>query len=240
MRRILLLALMLILSGVGYQDLCAQPPAELFYQVSTMTALKKGFFRGYIPYQELKKHGDFGIGTVDGLDGEMVALDSQFYQIRVDGKAYAIPDAAKTPFALVTFFKPEASASVARVHSLAELQDALEPLVPCKELPCAIKVEGTLSRAHVRSVPRQDKPYPDLATALTHQVEFDLRNVRGTLVGFRFPQHMDGVNAAGYHFHLITADKQAGGHVLDLSAEGLRVDMASAARLFMEMPQSCP
>ncbi len=239
MKRIVILALLLFLSGLGHQDLYAQSPAELFYQVSTITALKKGLYRGYISYGELKKHGDFGMGTVDGLDGEMVALDGQFYQVRVDGKAYPIPDAAKTPFAVVTFFKPEASASIARAQSLRELQDALEALVPCKEQPCAIKVEGNFPRAHVRSVPRQNEPYPDLVTALKHQVEFDLRNVRGTLVGFRFPGYMDGVNVAGYHFHFITADKQAGGHVLDCSGEGLKVDLSSAARLFMEMPPNC-
>ena len=44
---------------------------------------------------------------------------------------------------------------------------------------------------------------------------FDLRNVRGTLVGFRMPQYLKSVNAAGYHFHLITSDRSSGGHLLD-------------------------
>ncbi len=239
MKRVLLLALIVLLSCVGHQDLLAQPPAELFYQVSTITALKKGLYTGYVTYRDLKKHGDFGMGTVDGLNGEMVAVDGRFFQIRVDGKAYPIPDADTTPFALVTFFKPEASASIAKAHSLHELETALEQLVPCKDLPCAIKIEGNFLRAHVRSVPRQDKPYPDLVNALKHQVEFDLRNIRGTLVGFRFPGYLGGVNVAGYRFHFITADKQAGGHVLDCAGEHLKVDLASAARLFTEMPQSC-
>jgi acetolactate decarboxylase len=239
MKRFIIVVLLVCLSVVGYQVVSAQSPAEPFYQVSTITALKKGAYGGYISYQDLRKHGDFGIGTVDGLDGEMVAFDGKFYQVRMDGKAYLIPDEAKTPFAVVTFFKAEAGGSIESAPSLRELQGALERLIPCKELPCAIKVEGSFSRAHVRSVPRQTEPYPDLSAALKHQVEFDLRNVRGTLVGFRFPEYMDGVNVAGYHFHFITADKQAGGHVLDCSGAALKAELAPAGRLFMEMPQSC-
>jgi acetolactate decarboxylase len=230
---------LLALSVLAYQYAPAQAQADLFYQVSTMSALKKGLYHGYVSYADLRKKGDFGIGTVDGLDGEMVAVDGEFFQIRADGKAYPIPDTATTPFAVVMFFKPQIRGVVQSAGALPQLQDALDRLIPCKEVPYAIKVTGLFSLAHVRSVPRQNEPYPELKAALQHQVEFDLRKVRGTLVGFRFPQFLEGVNASGYHFHFITDDKQAGGHVLNCSGEDLQVQLAPAGSLMMEMPEMC-
>ena len=227
------------MSVVVYQYVVAQPLGVPFYQVSTIGALKKGLYHGYIPFRDLKNKGDFGIGTVDGLDGEMVALGGEFFQIRTDGKAYAIPDTATTPFAVVVFFNPQVSAQIKNAESLKALQGAVERMIPCKELPYAVKVTGTFSLAHVRSVPRQKEPYPDLGTALKHQVEFDLRKVRGTLVGFRFPQDFEGVNVPGYHFHFITDDKHAGGHVLDCSGDDLKLELTPAGRLSMELPELC-
>jgi acetolactate decarboxylase len=240
MKRFVFSAFMLLLCAVGAPHVLAQVPVEPLFQVSTFNALKKGLYHGYVSYEDLRKNGDFGIGTVDGLDGEMVALDGQFFQIRVDGKAYPIPDSARTPFAVVTFFKPQTRVSIESAHSLRELHDALERLVLCKDLPYAIKVEGNFTSIEVRSVARQNMPYPDLASALSHQVKFPLRKVQGTLVGFRFPEYMDGVNVAGYHFHFITADKQAGGHVLDCSGAGLTADLVPTSRVLMEMAPSCP
>ncbi len=42
--------------------------------VSTIDAILNGLYDDIIPYGELKEWGDLGIGTFEGLDGEMVAL----------------------------------------------------------------------------------------------------------------------------------------------------------------------
>jgi acetolactate decarboxylase len=47
------------------------------------------------------------------------------------------------------------------------------------------------------------------------QQVFELRNVEGTLVGFRLPQFFKDLNVSGYHFHLITSDRKRGGHLID-------------------------
>ena len=47
----------------------------------------------------LSRYGDFGIGTFNGLDGEMIAFDGAIWQVKSDGKAYRVnPATAKTPF----------------------------------------------------------------------------------------------------------------------------------------------
>src|SRR5271154_6482402 len=71
------------------------------FQVSTSTALVQGVYDGVVRVGELKQHGDFGLGTFDGLDGEMLALDGHFYQVQGSGKVSESSDDAKVPFAVV-------------------------------------------------------------------------------------------------------------------------------------------
>ena len=42
------------------------------FQVSTSTAVTKGLFKGCTTVADLKAHGDFGLGTFEDLDGEMI------------------------------------------------------------------------------------------------------------------------------------------------------------------------
>jgi acetolactate decarboxylase len=219
MRRIFSVFLILSFVVAAFGLLYAQSADHSLSQVSTFHALMLGKYDGETTYGELKKRGDFGIGTLNGLDGEMVALNGEFFQVRADGSVHAIPDEAKTPFAVVTFFKPDKAVIFPQAGDMKALQKALDKILPLTDEPCAIRIEGDFKYIKVRSVPRQEKPYPGLEEALKHQTEFELKNVRGTLVGFRFPPYMDGVNVPGYHFHFITADKKAGGHVLNCTFE---------------------
>jgi acetolactate decarboxylase len=235
MRRILSVFLILSIVVAAFGLLYAQSADHSIFQVSTFHALKLGKYDGKTTFEELKKHGDFGIGTVNGLDGEVVALSGEFFQIKADGKVYSIAGQEKTPFAVVTYFKPDKRLSLPRVSGMNELQAALDRMLPATDGIFAIKIAGEFKYVKVRSVPRQEKPYPGLADALKHQTEFELKNVRGALVGFRFPSYMDGVNVPGYHFHFITADKKAGGHTLDCSTEGANVDAARISNLSVRL-----
>ncbi len=235
MRRVFSVLVVLFIVAVASGLLYAQSADHSIFQISTFHALKQGKYDGETTYGELKKHGDFGIGTLNGLYGEMVAVNGQFLQIRDDGKVYEIADAEIAPFAVVTFFKPDRQLSLPRVGNIQELQKTLDSTIPASDKPCAIKIEGDFNYMKVRSVPRQEKPYPGLEEALKHQTVFELKDVRGTLVGFRFPNYLDGVNVPGYHFHFITADKKAGGHVLDCSTEGANADVARIPNLSVRL-----
>lgn len=79
-------------------------PEDTVFQVSTINALLQGLYDGEITCGELKKQGDLGVGTFDGLDGEMVVVDGRILQVKADGKVLPAPDGEKTPFATVTFF----------------------------------------------------------------------------------------------------------------------------------------
>jgi acetolactate decarboxylase len=211
-------------------------PHHTLFQTSTIEALLEGNYDGDVSFAELEDRGDFGLGTLDALDGEMVALDGDFYQVKADGRAYPIGGRTRTPFAVVTFFEPGLSRTLSAPVDLAGLCAQVDRLVGGRATCCAVRVDGRFERVKTRSVPRQRKPYPPLVEVVENQPTFELRDVSGTLVGFRFPDHARGLNVTGYHFHVITDDRSAGGHVLACRLTGgeLRVDREADLRL--ELP----
>lgn len=59
-------------------------PVSQIYQVSTMTSLLDGVYDGDFELSEIPKYGDFGIGTFNKLDGELIGFDGEFYRLRSD------------------------------------------------------------------------------------------------------------------------------------------------------------
>lgn len=190
---------------------------DAVFQASTIDALLAGAYDGDMPFSELKKHGDFGLGTVNALDGEMVGLDGRFYRVALDGSVHAVPDDEMTPFADVAFFQPEQALEIASGASLDDMKAAVDAALPSENMFYAVRVSGTFATLTARSVPRQEKPYRPLTEAVKKQNVFHFENIEGTLVGFRCPENVGGLGVPGYHFHFLSADGKRGGHVLALA-----------------------
>lgn len=157
----------------------------VLFQASTYSALQAGDYNGETSLKELRAHGDFGLGTFDALDGEMVFLNSTFYKIKSDGNAYLTNDSMKTPFADVTSFEVDRQLvfSEASNGSLnySELQHYLDQQLPTKNMFYTAKISGECTYLEVRSPTKQVMPYPPLSDALKNQSVFELHNVTGTL-----------------------------------------------------------
>lgn len=231
-RRVLLGSLLLVVFLIG----CG-PQADGLYQYSTINSLLEGVYDGELTCSQLLTHGDFGLGTFNGLDGEMVVVDGKVYKIKTDGDAYEMPADEKTPFAVVTFFEPD---SIVEIESNNDwtLEKLLARNVPPSNLIQAIRVEGTFKYIKVRSVPRQTSPYARLIEVVKHQSVFELRNVRGTVLGFSLPAYMKALNVPGYHFHFITDDRTQGGHVLLCRPGDVLLKVDKIARIHVDLPQS--
>ena len=231
------LVLALCLLGLAAAGL---PAAErpLLFQTSTLQALMAGVYDGDLTYTELARHGDFGLGTFDALDGEMIALDGVFYQIKADGRVYPVAGAMTTPFAEVTFFKAGKTVTLPKPLDYRQLTDYLTALLPNPNLPYAVKIAGVFSYVKTRSVPRQQKPYPPLAEVVKKQPEFEFTQVQGTIVAFRHPAYLAGINLAGYHCHFITHDRRAGGHLLDCRVDQATVSFAALPDLYLRLPET--
>lgn len=217
-----------VLAGCGPGSDQNASDDDTLFQVSTISDLNEGRFDGLMSFEDLQEHGDFGLGTFHALDGEMIALDGEFYQVKVDGVAYEVEGDQRTPFSAVTDFDADHEASIEGGISCKDLEAEIDGLLAAEverydATPFALKVDGHFESVLTRSEATQEQPYPTLSDALKGQVEFSLTGVDGTLVGFRLPQYMDGANPAGYHFHFITGDRSAGGHVLDCQTAGVEV-----------------
>jgi acetolactate decarboxylase len=188
---------------------------ETLYQVSTIDALMLGVYDGVQPVSELKKHGDFGIGTFDGLDGEMIVLDGKVYQAKADGRVYLVMDNATTPFATVTIFDRDISLTTNQPMNFSVFSKDMSVRLPSQNMIYAVKVHGTFPWMKVRAIPAQQKPYPTLAEAAKNQSVYTYTDTTGTLVGVYMPLFFDGLNVPGYHLHFLSDDHQTGGHILD-------------------------
>ena len=222
----------LVLGAAG----CAGPSRNTVYQVATIDALLAGTYDGDMALRDLRKQGDFGIGTYDNLDGEMILLDGVFYQVKADGKVSAPDLRGETPFAAVCAFRAEKTFAVPPGTDRAGVEKWLDREVPSQNLFCAIRIEGTFKTMRTRSVPPQERPFPPLKEVAATQPVFDLENVSGTIVGFRCPPYVAGVNVPGYHLHFLSQDGAKGGHVLgfELVTGTAQVDVLD--RFVMQLP----
>jgi acetolactate decarboxylase len=218
-------------------DLHREREPHVLFQASTIGALLDGAFDGDLSFAELAEHGDLGLGTLNHLDGEMVALGGEFFRADVDGWLHRIAPEERTPFAVVTRFEPTVEEHLAaEERSHEELLEQLDALVPAGASSCAIRLDGRFPLVRARSVPRQEPPYRPLTEVVAEQHVFELADVEGTMLGFRFPTYVEGIEVPGYHLHFVSADRSRGGHVLDSRSGGLRVRIDPSDDLHVELP----
>jgi len=210
--------------------------AHTLYQTSIINALLQGVYDGATTIGDLHRHGDFGIGTVNGLDGELIGLEGRFYQVRSDGSVHLLDDDVGVPFATVTHFEPVAHVNLPGASGFAAVAAALDGRLATVNTVVAVRIHGLFPWLKVRSVPRQTPPYRPLAKVVDEQSVFELVNMPGTLVGFRTPEYMRGLNVPGYHLHFLADDGEHGGHVLDLKLEPVIADLDYVDKLEVDLP----
>jgi acetolactate decarboxylase len=233
---IYLLLLVIPLSWAG----CSGPQGneDTLFQISTINALLSGDYQGAMTFGDLKRHGTFGLGTFDALDGEMIGLEGRFYQIKADGVAYPVPDSMTTPFAVVTVFDADKTLPSQEGMDYEGLKNYLDEVIPDKSIFYAVKIEGIFNYIKTRSVPKQQEPYPPLVEVVKEQTIFEFHNIEGTIVGFRSPDSVKGgVNVPGYHLHFITADRKAGGHLLACQLQDATIALDYTSEFYMVLPQ---
>jgi acetolactate decarboxylase len=218
-------------------DLHEEREPHVLFQASTIGALLDGAFEGDLSFRELAEHGDLGLGTLNHLDGEMIAIEGEFFRADVEGNVNRVGPDERTPFAVVTSFEPALDEILPEKElTHEELLARLDELAPADASSCAVRLDGRFDLVRARSVPRQEPPYRPLTEVVADQHVFSLREVEGTMLGFRFPAYVEGIEVAGYHLHFISADRSRGGHVLDSRSQGLRVRIDTSTDLHVELP----
>jgi acetolactate decarboxylase len=227
----LLAGLLLLSASLNSQD-------KGLFQYSTITSLLEGVYDGNLTLAEFQKHGNFGIGTFNNLDGEMVVLNDTVYQVPVDGIPRTVPSETKIPFGNILYFNANSDFDFTDTVSLADFQKYLETKLISDNLVYAVRADGVFKVVKVRSVPAQKKPYPRLVEAAKKQAVFEYKNIKGTLLGFKVPKYMDGVNVSGCHFHFISDDRKHGGHLLDCTTGNIKVRVQDVYDVKITLPDT--
>ena len=217
-------------------ELHAEREPHVLFQASTIGALLDGAYEGNVTFAELAEHGDLGLGTLNALDGEMIAVDGRFFRADATGGISEVDPADRTPFALLTWFEPVIEVHIRKPLSHNELIALVDDHLPGGTVACAVRIDGSFELVHVRSVPRQEPPYRPLGEVVGTQTVFDLVDVDGTMVCFRFPDYSEGLEVSGYHLHFVSADRSRGGHVLEARPRRATVRLDISTDLHVELP----
>ncbi len=207
------------------------------YLCAPVNALVEGIYEQKITLGQIKKHGDFGLGTFDDLDGEMVMLDGEIYQITGTGKVNMIDEQALTPFACVTYYRPLSYDRLENDMSYTAFQTWILQLLPSPNIFYALRIDGHFSHVKVRSVPKQAS-YRPLVEVAQEQPEFSFEDIEGTLAGFYTPGFLGSVSVPGLHLHFLSDDRCHGGHLLECQPRKIEAGVQMLTMLELALPMS--
>ncbi|WP_225031187.1 acetolactate decarboxylase [Paraburkholderia sp. XV] len=208
------------------------------FQTSTMSALIDGIYDGRLTVGELLEQGDFGLGTFNALDGEMIIDRCKAYRLSAAGDASAVKPNRQTPFACVTRFVPDAQHTLDTRLDKPSFEGVVDGIVRNPNLLLAVRIEGTFERVFTRTVSCQSRPYRPMLEAVAAQATRKLENVRGVMLGFRTPEFMHGLNVGGWHLHFMTEDRTQGGHVIDYVVTQGQLEYALISDVEIHLPRT--
>jgi len=213
---------------------------QKMYQVSTLQALMLGYNNSVITVSELLKHGDTGLGTFEGVDGEMIVVDGICYRATEDGSVVLAEGDKGVPFSTVCSLEGFRTFDIGAFTSAEELKAELTNLIEEHfgiNSMHMVRIDGEFSLIDARSEYGYRSMHISLKDVLSKtQKAFKFENIRGTLVCVYFPDYMDGINASGWHIHFISEDRKCGGHVFEISMIRGKVIMDRINSIELKLP----
>ncbi|SHH54642.1 acetolactate decarboxylase [Virgibacillus chiguensis] len=216
----------------------ANEKLDQVFQFSTMVSLLDGIYDGDFYMSEAKKIGDFGIGTFNQLDGELIGFDGAFYRLRSDGQAYPVKGSDCSPFCSLTYFTPDIYQEINQPMSSKDFENKMQLIFPSENLFYAIRMEGVFKKVKTRTVEIQEKPYMPMTEAVKSQPIFEFNDIKGTIVGFWTPHYVNGVAVSGFHLHFIDEHRRSGGHVFNYEIEKCTVQMSQKSSMHLRLPNT--
>ena len=211
------------------------------YQVSTLQALALGYTRPVVTVQELLMHGDTGLGTFEDVDGEMIVVDGKCYQAKQDGSIIVADNSAGVPFAVAgntencRNFKIEEKKDIDAIK--LELTLRIEEDFGLNSIHIA-RIDGWFNAIHARAGAAYHSQHISLKDILSQtQKDFCFEQIYGTMVCVYYPDHMDGINAPGWHLHFVSEDRTLGGHVFDVSMKSGDCQLQKIDRIEIQLPR---
>ncbi|MDU1838373.1 MAG: acetolactate decarboxylase [Staphylococcus epidermidis] len=185
---------------------------NVLYQHGTLGTLMAGLLEGTASINDLLEHGDLGIATLTGSDGEVIFVDGKAYHANEHKEFIELTGDEMTPYATVTKFKADSSFKTSNKNQ-EEVFDEVKKQMTSENMFSAVKISGTFKKMHVRMMPGQEPPYTRLIDSARRQPEETRENIKGSIVGFFTPELFHGIGSAGFHIHFANDDRDFGGHI---------------------------
>ena len=198
--------------------------SHVLYQHGTLGTLMAGLLEGTATIDELLKHGDSGLATLTGSNGEVIFLNGEAIHANEYKEFTKLKGDEKTPYATITHFEADETYQTSDKSS-EEVLNEVESHMLSKNMFSAVKISGTFKKMHVRMMPKQEPPYTRLIDSARRQPEETAENIKGTIIGFYTPELFHGIGSAGFHIHFANDDRNLGGHVLDFIVDDVTVEI---------------
>ncbi|KAJ5293641.1 hypothetical protein PENANT_c002G11015 [Penicillium antarcticum] len=207
------------------------------YQYSILSALLDGICQTGTALKDALAQGDHGLGTVPGLNGEVVIVDGKAYHFPPGEQLRRVEVSDALPFVMITRFQPTFQKALSSL-SLTSLPEALNPLLPSQQ-NCflSIRLDGVFSQLTFRVIAGQCRPREPLSELAKRQEIVSLENIEGTLVGFWSPAFSGGFSVAGFHLHFLSKDETRGGHVTGFTGD-VSLQAAVIDKYTVELPHN--
>ncbi len=224
----LLLSVLTACNGKTEQAVNEEPAdnSGLIYHYSVLKALDNGVLEGTMKVSDLLEHGDHGLGTFNGLNGEMIVLDHKVYRVTPQGEVVEAGDDILIPYTIVSFFEPEKSISYEGNENLDydKLITMMDTELPSQNQFYAFRITGNFTYIKCGGVDRQERPYnKTILEILADRPIYEKEDISGTLVGFWCPEYIGDINTRGFHLHFLADDRSIGGHLIAFEASSLDI-----------------
>lgn len=210
----------LIAAAAPLAEASSSEPTSTLDQVGTYDYLTQPDFAGLTSVGTVAEGNSIGLGTFEDLNGELVMVGGEVFQVRPDGLPREVDPDTLTPFMQAIDFKPTVNVPVAPGTQCEDLDPMIQEAAAQNNGIIAVRVRGTFTDLTTRSVTADPPPYQPLSQTIAEQTKFPLGERRAVLVGFWQGKDALGLGQDGLHLHGLTADKSAGGHVLSCTLGG--------------------
>ncbi|MCE6991292.1 acetolactate decarboxylase [Dyadobacter sp. CY323] len=208
---------------------------DFMYQYSIIDALMAGVFDGDLTIGELKRKGDFGVGTFNRVDGELIMDQGLVYKVLYDGSVKEVADSDSTSAAFVKFFKADTTITMSGADLTYEkVQEHLVHVLNPNAI-YALRISGDFTTMTTRAEKPAKPPYQTLSEHLkVNQVVFNLKNTKGICDGFLLPPYLARTNVPGFHLHYLADDHKSGGHIFGFTTAAVTIEIDYAKGFVIE------
>jgi acetolactate decarboxylase len=208
---------------------------DFMYQYSIIDALMAGVFDGDLTIGNLKEKGDFGIGTFNKVDGELMMHQGRVYKISYDGGVQEVSDKDSTSAAFIKFFKTDTTIYLTeKALTYEKIQAYLSEKLNPNEI-YALRITGVFETMTTRAARPAHYPYTTLSDHLkVNQAVFNLKATSGVCNGFLLPPYLARTNVPGFHMHYISDNLKEGGHVFNFTTDAVKIEIDKAKGFVIE------